>query len=76
MELVGKFGFWIDRNPLRIKRTSQFYWIFTVCDIGDLSGGEGNNFILFIPAKEDVKIVEIPPACSHDYNSSLHGKKY
>jgi len=58
--------FLIDGNALGIARPGQLRRITAVFDVGDLRGGEGNDFVSLIAPEEDVEVMEITPGSAHD----------
>src|SRR5690606_35576817 len=66
------FGFGMDLDPVGIEAASQFGGVFLIIDAGNLSGGEGHNFIILIVAEEDVEIVKITSCRTHDDYSAFH----
>src|SRR5581483_2817583 len=60
-----------DRNAFWIQRASQLRRIAPVGDIGNLSGGKGDDLNLGIVAKYNIEIVEVASCGSND-GDSLH----
>ena len=65
--------FRVDWNSVGIETACQFGRIASSFNVGNLSGGESDNFVTLIVSEIDIEIVKIPPCGTHDDNVLDHG---
>lgn len=70
---LGQIFFRIDGNALRIEFATEAGGIATITNVRNLISGKGDHLIIFIVAKNTIKVVKITASRAHDDDfSSFH----
>jgi hypothetical protein len=63
---VGHVVFLEDRQAVGIMGPGQFSRVAPPVDLGDLRGGEADDFVVLIVLEEQIEIVEVAPGSAED----------
>ena len=64
--LTGEFGFRKDGDAKRVVRPGEFGRVEPAFDVGDLRGGEGDDFDLRVVPVDEVEVVEVASGRAQD----------